>query len=59
MICTLLTFENWKREIRYGLDPVPIASWVATISYPHLEESQIKEIEEATTEQVQFILSKL
>lgn len=57
-VCTLLTYTDWKRAIIYERDPVTIATDVSTISYPTLTQEQLKEIQEATTDQVQTLLSK-
>lgn len=58
MICTLLTYENWKKAIIYQRDPVEIGYWVSTISYPVLTQEEIQKIEEATWDKVQELLSK-
>lgn len=58
MDCTLVTYTDGKRKIIYARDAV-VEPDVATISYPVLTPEQIREINEATWDKVQAILSKL
>jgi hypothetical protein len=57
MECTLVTYTDGKRKLIYAWDPV-VESDVSTISYPTPTSEQIKEINEATWDKVQAILSK-
>lgn len=58
-ICTGITYTNWKKVIRFCIDPVEDAEDIDTICYPEVSDEQIKEIENATIDKVQAILSKI
>lgn len=59
IVCTGITYSDWRKEIRFCIDPVEDTQWVAIISFPRLSNSQINEVQTATIDRVQEILSKL
>lgn len=58
-ICTGITHKDWKKEIRYCIDPVEDAEDIVTVRLVEVSDEQIKEIEKATVARVQAILSNI
>lgn len=58
-ICTGITHKDGKKEIRYCIDPVEDAEDIVTAKFIELSDDQIKEIENATVDKVQAILSNI
>lgn len=54
-ICTWITYADWKKEIRFCIDPVEDA----IISFPRLSDSQVEEVKKVTYDKVQELLAKL
>lgn len=59
MDCTCITFTNWKKEIRYWIDPIINTRWIETYLYATIEDEKIEEIKKTSTDKVQEILSKI
>ena len=59
MDCTLITFKDGKKEIRYWIDPITNTRGIETYLYATVENEKIEEIKKASTEQVQKLLNNL
>lgn len=58
-ICTWITYADWKKEIRFCVDPVEDSTWVAIISFPRLSDAEVEEVKKVTYDKVQELLAKL
>ena len=58
-ICTGITHKDWKKEIRYCIDPVEETVEIIDVKFIEVSDDQIKEIEKATVDKVQAILSNI
>ena len=59
MICSLIEYRGWRHAIRYGTEKVEKSIFIKKWEYKDIPKDKIEEIEKATTEQVESILSKL
>jgi len=62
-VVTWITYEDWRKEVRFCIDPVEEASRlsVTTISYPELTDEQVSEIrsiQDWSIKRIQEVLSK-
>lgn len=58
-ICTGITHKDGKKEIRYCIDPVEETVEIVGVKFVEVSDDQIKEIEKATVDKVQAILSNI
>lgn len=59
MDCTIITYTDWKKEIRYWIDPIKNTKDIETYLYSNIPDSKVEEIKNATTENVQALLQSL
>lgn len=59
MICSLLTYRDGTHAIRYSDAKVEESFFIKQWEYKDIPKEKIEEIEKATTDQVENILTKL
>lgn len=59
MGCTLITFKDGKKEIKYWIDPMVDTRWVETYMYSSIPDEKIEEIKKVSTDKVQELLNRL
>jgi len=59
MICSFITYRDGTHEVRYNADKVEDSIFIKEWEYKDIPNEKIEEIEKATTEKVEAILSKL
>lgn len=59
MICSLITYRDNTHAIRYSDAKVEESFFIKQWEYKDITKEKIEEIEKATTEEVEAILSKL
>lgn len=59
MDCTILTYINWKKSIRYWIDPVLDTRDIETYLYKSIPDNTVEEIKKVSYDKLQDILKSL